>query len=480
MSYTNFCCRSGGSNLNAGTRTGDTTEPGTSADLTYTGGSWVSGTRVFTVASGDPVADGVVVGDYAALDTGGSSAALIGRVTARTSTTITINATFAGANPSNGTYTLRIGGAFEGPAGAVSFPFGLANGNAGLVNANGDRVRYNFKNNAAFSISAAMTHNISNGPVVFQGYSTNYGDGGISHIQGPATGSSFVHLTSNTAGICLVDMEFSRNGDSGSSNCLSLSGPGVLLLRVVVHDVRGSGFAIGSAASALVECEAYGCNQSNAANQSGFNLSSTSTAVRCIASNNTGSNTSGFYSAAGNNDAVFVDCIASENENKGFLVTSNHQHFFNCVAYFNGSDGIFASGVGSLYIENCILLRNGGYGINGNSAAKEGFIINCGYGSGAGLANTSGNTGGIRSVVSIGDITITADPWVNAASGDFRLNNTAGGGALLRGTGRGYFLQTESGQSGTVSYPDVGAVQHEETAGGGSTLFIPVVNTVLG
>jgi hypothetical protein len=31
MAFTNFCCRSGGSNLNAGTLTGDTTEPGTSA-----------------------------------------------------------------------------------------------------------------------------------------------------------------------------------------------------------------------------------------------------------------------------------------------------------------------------------------------------------------------------------------------------------------------------------------------------------------
>ena len=32
------------------------------------------------------------------------------------------------------------------------------------------------------------------------------------------------------------------------------------------------------------------------------------------------------------------------------------------------------------------------------------------------------------------DITLTADPFIDAANGDFNLNATAGGGAVLRST----------------------------------------------
>ena len=67
MAFTEFCARSGGSNLNAGTRTGNSTEPGTSADFTYAAGNFVNSTGVFTVASGNPSSDGVAVGDFASI-----------------------------------------------------------------------------------------------------------------------------------------------------------------------------------------------------------------------------------------------------------------------------------------------------------------------------------------------------------------------------------------------------------------------------
>ena len=44
--------------------------------------------------------------------------------------------------------------------------------------------------------------------------------------------------------------------------------------------------------------------------------------------------------------------------------------------------------------------------------------------------NTSGETSGIAS--GDNDITLTADPFVDASSDDFNINDTAGGGALLR------------------------------------------------
>ena len=103
MAYTEFCCRSGGSNLNAGTRLGDSTEPGTSASLTYANGTWVASTGVFSIAIGNPVTDGVAVGDFASVYANGSTVTgFVGRVTARDTTTITVSLTAKSGTPPRG------------------------------------------------------------------------------------------------------------------------------------------------------------------------------------------------------------------------------------------------------------------------------------------------------------------------------------------------------------------------------------------
>lgn len=66
MAYTNFTCRSGGSNLNAGALDG-VGEASTAPLVTYTNGGWNSGTGVFTPASGNPVAAGVAAGQFVSL-----------------------------------------------------------------------------------------------------------------------------------------------------------------------------------------------------------------------------------------------------------------------------------------------------------------------------------------------------------------------------------------------------------------------------
>jgi len=44
--------------------------------------------------------------------------------------------------------------------------------------------------------------------------------------------------------------------------------------------------------------------------------------------------------------------------------------------------------------------------------------------------NTSGETSGIAN--GDNDLTLTADPFVNAAADDYNINDTAGGGTVLR------------------------------------------------
>jgi hypothetical protein len=73
-------------------------------------------------------------------------------------------------------------------------------------------------------------------------------------------------------------------------------------------------------------------------------------------------------------------------------------------------------------------------------------------------ANTTNRTG-----LSAGahDITLTADPFVNRAAANYALNNTAGGGALLRAANFPGALNV-----GGTGYLDVGALQHQDTGGG--------------
>lgn len=81
-------------------------------------------------------------------------------------------------------------------------------------------------------------------------------------------------------------------------------------------------------------------------------------------------------------------------------------------------------------IYNCLLVGNGGYAINTDTAGSgipdRGYVdLNAFYN------NTSGNYSETV-LAGANDITLTADPFTDAANDDYSLNNTAGGGALLR------------------------------------------------
>ena len=118
--------------------------------------------------------------------------------------------------------------------------------------------------------------------------------------------------------------------------------------------------------------------------------------------------------------------ITNQQQTRGFRVSGN-------IFYGGSTDGIRFidpdDATGS-FIENNIFVNNGGYAINSStSAVPQGIIYasnNAFYG------NTSGSYNGISD--GINDITLTADPFVDAANGDFNLNATNGGGGTLRST----------------------------------------------
>lgn len=471
MDFTNFCCRSGGSNLNAGTRTGNSTVPGTAANFTYASGTWVASTGVFTVASGDPAADGVAVGDFASVYADGSALTnFVGRVTARDATTITVSLTAkSGTAPTDGTNTrtLKIGGAWKGPNAAEGFPFVFAD--SAMENAAGDSVRINLMNDASYAITATMgNHAIAN--VRFEGFTTAYGDGGRATIDGGTAGASYALLTLTALNCELIHLIFANNGATGATAAFTCSGQENLFHRCVFRDMRGSGLSISAANNVVSECEFYGCNIGNAASGSGFQNTSSGVCKRCIFHDNAGTNTSGVFSTG---NCMFVDCIFDTNGQYGLNSTSTTITMVgNCDFYNNVGDGLRLNIASSavVHIESCNFVKNGGYGINFPGAGIEfGRIANCGYGAGT-QANTSGATNGVTTVEEVGAITYASDvtPWVDPANGDFRVNLAAAINA-----GRGAFTQTAASYAGAVSYPDVGSNQHLEAAGAAGMLYIP-------
>ena len=133
--------------------------------------------------------------------------------------------------------------------------------------------------------------------------------------------------------------------------------------------------------------------------------------------------------------AAFVSrCIIAGNTgaSDGIYLSTWPVWIRNCTIYGNGRHGIYDP---SYWILNTIvgniITGNGGYGINAAIMTPSGQDARCDYNA------FYNNTSGARNIVLAGDhdVTLTGDPFMNAAAGDFSLNSTAGAGAACRGAG---------------------------------------------
>lgn len=471
-----------GSNLNGGSSDSPT------ADFTYAGGTFVRATGVFTVASGNPLSDGVQLDTFASIYTtvGATNATLIGRITARDATTITISVvagTFAGTTASvsetAAAATCKIGGAWAGPSGTDEFPIGFALG--ALRNAAGNQPRVNFKA-GTYNITATMVANLA-GPITFQGYQTTAGDGvnkGLQDtsskaiIDGGTSGAvsyyNLLQVSSGAQNNTFTDFIFTHNGGTGSvADGVAITENENMFVRCVFHDLRRHGIKF-SAVGHMVECEAYACNQANdSTNSAAIALAASgSTAIRCIAHDNVGSNCDGFAIGGVN----LIECIAHSNGRNGAKDTGdNNNTIEHCDFYDNGANGAqIGTGSGTLMvtIENSNFVNNVGNGIKFMNAITMGVVHNCGFGSGT-MANDAGDTSAVDGVEISGSITYAANttPWIDPDNGDFRISP----GSTARGAGRGKYLQTMSSYSGTVGFPDIGSNQSLAVASTGQNKF---------
>lgn len=468
--FTEFYCQTTGNNLNAGSTTDDT------APHTYAGGTFVRATGIFTVASGDPSADGVASNQWASIYTtaGATVATCVGRITNVSTTTITIDLnTLSGAaanvSEAAAAATCKVGGAWKGPNAAAQFPFNFITSLS--VNAPNFSGRVNFKT-GTYTVSAAMTHSLT-GPITFQGYSSSPGDGAAKATFDANSTDSIVTLMTVSAGYgTYVDLIWANNKGSGCYDAVTVTGNGNMFIRCVVHDMNRGGFWGQASQVSAIECEAYNMDLGNYSDYGSFNT--LAYMRRCISHDNTAANANGFRMEA---YGVLDQCIASKHGNRGFdLSGASAFWLLNCEAYSNGRGGIAVSGSTLLptFVENCNFLNNscGVTNVNtGTGINRLLYLYNCGFGTGS-AANTNGNIIGFANVQTNSCVNYAsgAVPWNAVATGDFSISLTA-----AKAMGRGAFTETAGGYSGTVGYPDIGAAQSASTntaaASGGSWTF---------
>jgi len=466
MSYTEFYCDfTNGNNLNGGGNE--------YAVKTYTSqivaGGWNSATGVFTVAAGDPAADGVTVGSFASIyvTAGATVATFVARVTARDATTITVSLTAVSGTPpatdALGATTLKVGGEWKGPNLASAFPFNFAAST--MTNASGHYPRINFQTGANYAVTAAMTAN--SGPIVWQGYDNTAGDGGRAIIDGGNPSAAYVILSLG-ANCELSDFIIQNNGTTtGTSNELTAGGQETILRNVTVSGIRGNGISISGAACVGVSLEAFNCNKSNTASFTGISSSGAgNTLIRCYSHDNTGSNAWGFIASVA---TTLIGCIADSNGSSGFaMAATTGSSMVSCDAYNNGAAGagsgleLTGASAATFYIENSNFIDNASWGITSSgSSIRSGAIVNCGFGAGT-AANGSGDINtNIGAMQVIGTVTYANNvtPWNAPTTGDFRITLAA-----AKASGIGNFNESDGSATGTVAYPAIGAAQPSAAA----------------
>lgn len=208
---------------------------------------------------------------------------------------------------------------------------------------------------------------------------------------------------------------------SFSGNSISINWNGVTILNALIRQCAiasctGAGISIQIAGFVEVDDCYIHDNTGN-----GIDILATASPIRLVV----------------NRSVIRANAIGIKSVDDGAVGNNSVIVCLNCAIISNTSDGIKHLGTGTnfqvlTYLQNCIVYGNGGYGVNVVAASLSlnysGYAGYNAYGS-----NTSGNKNNFPAQT--GDVALSADPFTNAAGGDFSLNATAGGGAACKAVG---------------------------------------------
>lgn len=276
----------------------------------------------------------------------------------------------------------------------------------------------------------SLTAGTNADPTTIIGYQATHRDGGTRPLLQASGISAFSVLTGTSATMAsYISIDCAARPTSIAFNAVSMT------YRCKAANATTTGFNGATA----VYCEATGCSGtpfsalfcvgcvSYGNTTNGFN-GTTMRAVFCLSINNTGGSSHGFNGSAA---------------------------LSNCVAYGNGGNGFHRTATfGAASWANCLSVGNAGYQFSASAADANIYLLAC-----AAKADGSGTIGPNLTAPTVGFVTLTADPFVNAAGGDFSLNAVSGGGLACRAAG---LLGAFPGSTtiNTTGYQDIGAAQH--------------------
>lgn len=453
MAYTEFYCNSStGSNMNGGS------DENTTPSYSATNGGWDSSTGVFTPTSGNPSAS-VTVGQFAHVFTDGSTTpTFVGRVTAVNSTTITVSTTAkSGTAPTTaGTgISINVGGVWLGPNTTENWPIaGVSNA---MTNSSGHTPRINLKNNATYDVTQGST--ISGGSCYFWGYTSTIGDGGFAQIRGAASGGS-AQLFSSASNASFRYIHFTRHLGGSNAYLINNTGSSISFQFCRFSEFGGHIFTTsggGTGMGVIRFCEFWDWNVSAVSGKFAIGAGGTTIAIEnCVFANST--NSTGTAAINCSSPTTIRNCIFT-NCGGNAIISSGSLLVHDCDFYSNSSSGISMSGTSQAIINNCNFIANGAWGItsSGNRIVQ---LLGNAYGAGT-QANTSGtyNLTTENACTIEGTITYANDvtPWNDPDNEDFTVTLAA-----AKGTG---YSPVFFSQGTAPSYPDVGALQHQDAGG---------------
>lgn len=344
---------------------------------------------------------------------------------------------------------------------AIGGPFDTLQDAVNLVTASStiggfDRVWASNEGGAAEAVSATTTiptsaNGTASGIPVIEGYNAAEGDGGLYVLD--ITGTANVHVVTVSATKTLL-RNLRAMGFSGSGRGFS-DGGGTNQLENCW--ATGTGAGTGAGIYVATGTQLIGC-VADAAGSYGIHMSGTCVLLRCVARAN---GNSGIYGGVIN--PTILDCLLVGNARGIEFARTQDAIVRGCIIDGNSGDGIktdnTTTGVCAHLYEDNVLTNNSGYGINvsGVTLDLQPQLRNNAY-----YLNSSGQVNNVADAYRSGEVTLTGDPYVDRANGNFAPNNTAGAGAALRAAGLpgAYPAGTTAPVIATTAYRDIGA-QHQ-------------------
>lgn len=298
------------------------------------------------------------------------------------------------------------------------------------------------------NVSGGTYSNTSNRTCFISGYSasggrTSWGAGPTIDVGAITSVTVFDINNANFAGPAIGNVTVDGQGNA-SIVAFDVSFSGATAAKCTAVDCT-TGFTLASSVSVrAIACKATGCT-------TGFSCGSNALAVRCWADGCT----TGFTTFG--NGVSFIGCVSSDCGTPYGLNSNTDRCYIGCTADGNTAASGIDVRAGGTQVIDCVSTNNsGGYGVDFVGGTNT-LAVNV-----ATYSNTSGgiNPAATGQTVQINSLALSADPWVDGATDDYRPNNTAGGGASLRGASLGI-----TGQSNNR---DIGALQHADPASGGA------------